>query len=126
MDMKQLLDILQWVPVPIVIVVFGGTYAARRIITQPVAPGEKPQKAPRWFVLMPFGLAFAFAFLYYFNFTDPEELRALPPYLRIVRPLYQGVFSGFASILVWEVGWKRWLRKQKNGAGDPPTIPPGT
>ena len=116
----EITDILQWIPMHTIIVVFTGTYAAKRMFI------PKGEKASRKFLLVPFGLGFCFTYLWYFNMTDPEIIREMPVYLRILRPTYQAVFGAFASIGVWEWLWKRYLAKKFGDMSDPPTIPPGS
>jgi len=116
----EIIDILQWIPVQIVVVVFAGTYGIKKMF---VPAGER---APRLFLLVPFGIGFSFSFLWYFNSTDPAVFKELPGYLKIIRPIYQAVFSAFVSIFVWEFLWKRLLAKKFGDTSNPPTLPPGS
>lgn len=116
----EITDILQWIPIQIIIVVFAGTYGIKKMFV------PNGGKAPKLFLLVPFGIGFCFAFLWYFNTTDPAVFKELPGYLKIVRPIYQAVLSAFVSIFAWEFLWKKYLAKKFGDTSNPPTLPPGS
>lgn len=102
--------------VPIVLAVFGITYAVRSWLK-----GQEKYKAglPGWFLFIPGALGSIGAFLFFYGMTPMEELAKEPWWRNLLAALIRsGAYFG-ASVGLWRILRKRFEKKLDDEPGTP-------
>lgn len=91
------INFLNLMPVAVIVIIYGVTWAARAYTLQPDG------SSPKWLILIPLALGFLLGIMEYYMSADSAILASGPFAKHLMTALFRGFTYGGAAVMLWEL-----------------------